>query len=179
MPHMVTAGIAPVSWTRMRGDLAALSAPIDETSVAAVGLAASYAYSPIRACELRVRFHYLKPFPARASLRRGLHQFRAVLGPVALASIVPHKLDVVAAFETGLAVHRMTATDEDTSLESPAHAVGWTASVALGVRGWVTWHTGFWGELRTGYARTIGRRDAFELTAIWPAEIMAGWADRF
>jgi hypothetical protein len=165
MPHMVTAGVIPLQVARMLG----AEPRIEGRSVAAVGGAASYAYAPVREIELRARFAYVKPLPPSEALRDGLHQFRVTVGPVLVAELLPDDLDLVTSVELGAAIHHFDA----------ANAVGPTAWASLGLRGWVSWHTGFWGELRTGLSDTSGAPGGFTLWSAAPLELMLGWADRF
>jgi hypothetical protein len=159
MPHMVTAGVG-VAAQDLRGAL-------DQGLFPAVGLAASHALAPVPELELRLRFQYDKALPGDELLRDRLHELRVLAGPSVITVLVPDRLDLVVGFEAGWAAHLL----ED------ARAHGWSLGASVGLRGWVTWHTGFWGELRTSYVETDG--DDLVLVARRPVELMVGWADRF
>ncbi len=176
MRHMVTAGITPLSLARIEGGHARAPQPIAELVTRAVGVSAGYSFAPVRELELRARLHYLKPFPIHPAYRDGLHAFRATVGPVLVRELIPYRLEGITALELGLAVYRLE-NGSGTSFDT-AHAAGMTASALVGVRGWVTWHTGFWGEVRAGAADT-GIRDQLRIWSAWPLELSLGWADRF
>jgi hypothetical protein len=175
MPHMVTAS-ASVRGASLEGTHPLLAGDVAEGYVPGVGVSATYALAPFPELELRLRFQYMKPLPDRAALRDGLHEIRGMLGTVFLAPLVPTTLDLAVGFEAGVVDYRLTQVELDVPFDAD-EALGWSLGASIGLRGWVTWHTGFWGELRAGH--THARDDGFALRSTWPIELALGWADRF
>ncbi len=181
MPHQITAGLIPLYVALYDGAHPGLVAgPIDELNVAALGVTVSYGFTLWELLELRVRSEYIKPFPRREALAEGLHEFRAVLGASGIIPLWGPRLSLALGPEAGLAAWRLTAIEADEAGFASAHAVGYTLSFAASLRGWVTHHTGFWGELGLGVADASGAGDAGDgIASRWPLRAAVGWADRF
>jgi hypothetical protein len=165
MLHMVSLWLTPLHVASLESDHPAFSD--NERNVGAAGVAAAYAIAA-RALELRVRGEYLKPFPDDETLREDLHRFRAVFAPAIVVPLIEDRLDLVGGFDVGVV---------DFWLEDVGHAIGWSASAGLELRGWVTWHTGFGVGVRAGYDEADD--DTFALRSAWPIALSLSYSDRF
>jgi hypothetical protein len=172
MLHMVSVGIVPLHVATFDSEHPAF----DEagTSIGAVGVSLAYALAATRMLELRIRAEYLKPFPEAEPLSDGLHRFRGVFAPAIVVPLIPDRLDLAGGFDAGVVVYGL---DEKSGFEE-VFAVGWTASAAIELRGWVTWHTGFGVALRAGFDDATTDAN-FPLRSAWPFELALTYSDRF
>lgn len=181
MPHQVTAGLIPIYVTAYDGAHPGLTeGPIDELNIGAIGVTVGYGHTLWRLLELRIRSEYIKPFPSRDALRSGLHEFRGVVGVSGVIPLAGDRLQLALGPEAGVAAWRLTAVENDDAF-SASHALGYTLSFATSLRGWVTYHTGFWAELGFGTADGSHAGDApgSGIASRWPLRVALGWADRF
>jgi hypothetical protein len=179
--HMVSAGLTPLYLAKLHGDHGALRrGAIDELNVGAMGIAISYAHAPLRGLELRLRGEYLKPFPEREALKGGLHGFRVVLAPALVAPLTDW-LELAGDIDVGVSIWRFQEAfaDELRPGFGASHAVGWTMSSSLGLRAWVTAHTGFWLDVAAGYDETRRGSDGLSIRSGWPLKATVGWSDRW
>lgn len=165
MLHMVSLWLTPLHVASLESDHPAFSD--NERNVGAAGVAAAYAIAA-KALELRARFEYLKPFPDAEPLREELHRFRAVFAPAIVVPLIEDRLDLVGGFDAGVV---------DFWLEDVGHAIGWSASAGLELRGWVTWHTGFGVSVRAGYDEA--KEESLPLRSAWPIALSLSYSDRF
>ena len=180
MQHRVQAGITPLYVTRLDGQQDALAqGPIDELNVAAFGILVGYAVRPHRLLEVRLRGQWLKPFPGRAALDEGLHEFRLTTGLGAVLPLGTPHMELAFGVDGGLGMFRLTAIEDDRPDFSASHAAAYTFAWTAGFRGWITDHTGFWGEAGFGLtdASTAGANTG--IASRWPLQVTMGWADRF
>jgi hypothetical protein len=180
MPHMITAGVTPLYVAHLSGRHPGLEPPrLAEDNIAAAGGVIGYGYQLAEQFELRLRLAVLKPLPTSGAhpelLRRGLLELRAVVAPSVLVPLVDERLDALVGFEGGPSLWRLPVAGA--ARDTTSHAAGATASAVLGLRGWVTHHTGFWLELSGGYAKATGRQ--LTIVSAWPLQATVGWADRF
>ena len=179
--HKVAVGFTPLNLARYEGSHEGLSeGPIDELNVGSVGFTVSYSFAPWQYMELKVQSEYLKPFPGRAALDEGLHEFRGVLGVDGVLPLGCDRLQLNFGLDGGFAAWRLTQLEEDRPDFDASHAMGWSVSWHGGIRGWFTEHTGIWGEAGFGVADASHVGDAGNgISARWPLRITVGWADRF
>lgn len=181
MPHQITAGLIPLYVTFYDGGHPGLvGGPIDELSVLSLGVTVSYGFTLWQLLELRVRSDYLKPFPGRAALRDGLHEFRGVVGVSGVVPLVGEDLQLALGPEAGLAAWRLTAIEDRAVAFDSSHAIGYSLGFSASLRGWVTHHTGFWLELGFGLSNASGAGDdGAGIASHYPLRCALGWADRF
>ena len=180
MEHRVDAGITPLYLARLDGRHDALVlGPIDELNVGAFGLLVGYAYRPWRLLELRGRGQWLKPFPGRDALDTGLHEFRVTGGAAAVVPLGSPHLELAFGLDAGLGLFRLRKIEEPRPGFSASHALGWTLGWTAAFRGFVTDHTGFWGEAGFGLTDASGAGRDGGIASRWPLQLTLGWADRF
>jgi len=180
MQHRVEAGITPLYLARLDGRQDALvNGPIDELNVAAFGLLVGYAYRPLRLLELRVRGQWLKPFPGRDALDKGLHEFRLTGGVAAVLPLGTPSLELAFGIDGGVGMFRLTEIEEDRPDFSASHAAAYTFAWTAGFRGWITDHTGVWGQAGFGLTDASGAGTDSGIASRWPLQVTVGWADRF
>ena len=178
--HKVAAGITPINLARYEGSHEGFLTPIDELGVGAIGVSVSYSYAPWKYLELKIQSDYLKPFVGRDAIDEGLHEFRGVLGVDGVLPLGCDYMQLNFGVDGGMAAWRLTAIEDGREDFSASHALGWTLQWRAGFRGWISDHTGFWGETGFGVAdaSSVGERGN-GLSARWPLRVTVGWADRF
>lgn len=179
MQHRVEAGFTPLYLTRLDGQQDALTeGPIDELNVGAIGLLVGYAFRPVRLIELRLRGQWLKPFPGRAALDEGLHELRITGGIGAVLPLATPHLELAFGLDAGAGLFRLTAFEEGRDLPA-SHAGAFTVAWTAAFRGWITDHTGFWGEAGFGLTDGSSAGEDSGIASRWPLQMTVGWADRF
>jgi len=179
--HKVAVGLTPINLAQYRGSHAGLTeGPIDERNIGSLGVSLSYAFAPWRNLEVKIQGEYLKPFPGRAALDQGLHELRAVLGVDAVVPLGCDYMELVFGIDGGMAAWRLTELEDQRDDFSASHAMGWTLSLHSAFRGWITDHTGFWGELSSGAADgSSAADDGNGIASRWPLRVSLGWISRF
>jgi hypothetical protein len=180
MQHRVEAGLTPLYVTRLDGRQDALvDGPIDELNVGAIGLLVGYAFRPLHLVELRLRGQYLKPFPGRDALDEGLHELRLTGGVGMVLPLATPQLELAFGVDAGAGLFRLTAFEEDRPDVSASHAAAFTVAWTAGFRGWITDHTGVWGEAGFGLSDASSAGGDSGIASRWPLQVTLGWADRF
>ncbi len=181
MPNQVTAGITPMCAAHYTGRHPRIGAgPRGEMSIAGVpciGASISFAREIGRHFEVRLRVSYDKPFPANDALEAGLHELYATVGPALVAYRMNDALTVTLGPEVGFYGAFFTRTEALGGAIEPFRAPGWTTAMTAAVRPWITYHTGFFGEVSAGVASGVA--DDIEVRAGWLGRVTVGWADRF
>lgn len=174
MPNQVTAGV-----TALCPSAYAVHEPTGDASaegVACIGAVIGVSREIGRTFELRLRTSYERPFlfsgpDAVANPLGSLHNVRATLGAGALFYRLSDKLTVTVGPELGLA-----AFVRETPNESRAYwGVAWGG--VLGVRPWLTYHTGLFAEAAFGGAAAWEGDSTLRSTTL--GRVSLGWADRF
>jgi hypothetical protein len=165
MPNHVTAGIAPLDAMALRGTTPAVPA-VPRDTISGYSVTLGYGHQLFDDFELHLRWAYAWPHTFVESSDHDLHVFRGTMRALMRAELSP-RAQLYAAFDGGAL---FALVDE--------LGAGATAGAALGVRGWLTHHTGFWAELGVGYG---GARfdEQHSLQIGTPLKMTLGWIDRF
>jgi hypothetical protein len=175
MPNMVSLGITPLSVGRYTGSHPRYATPIDDEVVGALGASIAFGRRLGDGFELGLRSEFLKPFPSREALREGLYEFRVVLAPGVVASLVPERLDLAANFQAGIGVAYLNEHEDGGG--GTSYALGYTLGAGVSLRAWVTHHTGF--SLDAAIVHGRFERGDFELIGVAPLRATLGYHDRF
>jgi hypothetical protein len=178
--HKVAAGFTPLNFAKYEGSHEGFDEAIDEFGVGAIGVTVSYSFAPWKYFEIRSQLEYMKPFVGREALDKGLHEFRGVLGVDGVLPLGCDYMQLTFGVDGGWVGWRLTELEQDRADFSASNALGWTLSWKAGFRGWITDHTGFWGESSFGAAdaSSVGDRGN-GLSERWPLRVTLGWADRW
>jgi hypothetical protein len=165
MPNIVTLGVAPLDALALRGRVPKLDA-IPRETISGWSLTAGYGLSPLEDFELHLRFAYRSPYTFVKTSDDDLHLFDGSVRLLFRSQLSP-RAQLYAAFDGGSS---FAVVDEI--------GAGASLGAALGVRGWLTDHTGVWAEVGMGYAATrFDNGDALQIGT--PVRMTFGWADRF
>ncbi len=172
MPNQVTAGVialCPSSYDVDSGDGVASA-----EGVACIGAALSFSREIGRYFELRLRTSYERPFLFdRVSSELGsLHDIRATVGASAVFYRLADDLTVTIGPELGLAGFVRETPDDNTRAY---WGVAWGG--VLGLRPWLTYHTGLFAEAAFGGASAW--HEGSTLRSVTLGRVTLGWADRF
>lgn len=176
MPNQVTAGVialCPSSY-----DVDEPAGTVSADGVACIGVQLSFSRELGRHFELRLRTSYERPFLFASqegdALDRpldSLHDVRATIGGSAVFYRLSDDLTLTVGPEIGLA-----AFVRETPSESLAYwGIAWGG--VLGIRPWLTYHTGLFAEAAFGGAATWNDDSTLRSTTL--GRLTLGWADRF
>ncbi len=167
MPNQVTAGVTVMCPGQIRSEGQALR------SVACVGASIAFARELSRHFDLRARVEYDKPFPDSDVLYASLHTLRFTVAPELVAYRFDQRFTVTLGPEVGGAFALTTEQNDAPS------RTGWgfTVGAVAGLRGWVSYHTGFFGEVGAGLSDVA--TGEWSLRRVWLGRVTLGWADRF
>lgn len=169
MPNQLTAGaiaLCPSAY-----DLVRPGSRQGAEGVACVGAALTFSHELSRHFELRFRAGYDKPFPFDDSQLDFLHEVRATLSADVVFYRLQDELTLTLGPELGLATFVFERSNENQTF----WGVAWGG--VLGVRPWLTYHTGLFAE--AGFGGTITWQDGSTLSSTTLGRITVGWADRF
>lgn len=171
MPNQVTAGVialCPSSY-----DIHSTAGTVSADGVACIGAAISFSREVGRFFELRLRTAYERPFLfERLPNELGsLHDVRATLGASAVFYRLSDDLTLTVGPELGLAGFVRETPDESRAY----FGVAWGG--VLGIRPWLTYHTGLFAEAAFGGASTWHEDSTLRSTTL--GRLTLGWADRF
>lgn len=169
MPNQVTAGAITLCPTAH--DLDRPGSRQGAEGVACIGAALSFSRELGRHFELRIRAAYDKPFLFDDTELDSLHEVRATLSADAVFYRLRDKLTLTLGPELGLATFVHEQPDENQTY----WGVAWGG--VLGIRPWLTYHTGLFAE--AGFGGTITWQDDTTLSSTTLGRITLGWADRF
>ena len=168
MPNQVTAGV--VALCPSSYDVSGTGRDVSADGVACIGAAISFSREVGRFFELRLRTAYERPFLFDEKLG-SLHNVRVTGSPAAVFYRLADDLTLTLGPELGLAAFvRETPSGADAYW-----GVAWGG--VLGVRPWLTYHTGLFAEAAFGGATSWGGDS--ELRSITLGRVTLGWADRF
>lgn len=178
LPNQVTAGVIAVCPSHLRFEHADLADMSSAEGVACFGATISFARELTRDFELRARVTYIKPALLDDVLSSHAHEFEATLSPSFLAYRFADRLTFTLGPEVGLKgfILEDTVVGDVLTLQG-ADAWGVFVGGSVGIRPWVTFHSGFFAEMGFSYGQVWS--DLLEVQSTTLGRVTLGWADRF
>lgn len=178
LPNQVSAGVIAACPSHVRYQHADLQATDTAESVACFGASIAFSRELTRDFELRARVTYIKPAFFDDVLASHAHDFEATLSPSFLAYRFADRLTFTLGPEVGLKgfILEDTLRGDAVTLRG-ADAWGVFVGGSVGIRPWVTFHSGFFAEMGFSYGQVWS--EVLEVQSTTLGRVTLGWADRF